>query len=177
MTSAARPPLPSRKASSADYMHNQVARRASARSACSWPGKQGQRRRRWPRSAARSRCTSPPAIPSRSTSRASRPISWRARRRSCRKNKGKPEKVLEKIVESGSRPTPRKTACWSRSSSSTVEDGRAGPEGSRGRPRCPGQDRRLRALCAGRRHREEGGRLRGGSRGGRRRASFGLRID
>ena len=63
---------------------------------------------------------------------ASRPISWRARRRSCsRRTRASRRRCSRRSSKAASRPTPRKTACWSRISSSTSRRRRAGPEGGR----------------------------------------------
>ena len=78
--------------------------KASARSACSSRSSRRQERTSSPRSAARSRCMSPPPIRRRSI----RPVStrpWSAREKDVLADKfkaqGKPANVIDKIVESG----------------------------------------------------------------------------
>ena len=86
------------------------------------------------------------------------------------RQQGKPENVIEKIVEfrpedllqgglppgAGLHPRRRRQV------------GRPGAQGSRGQARRAGQDRRFRALCSRRGHREAGIRFRSRSRGGQR---------
>ena len=157
-----------RRARSASYVHNSVADGLGKIGVLVALESPGQDATSSPRSAARSRCTSPPPIRWRSTA-GPRPGRGRARegdpRRQARHGQARrrhreDRRVAASRLLQGS--LPARSALRPRSD----EDRRAGAEGGRRQGRRADQGHRLRALRARRRHREGGRRFR---RRGRRR--------
>ena len=152
-------------------------RRRSARSASSSRWNRPARPTSSLRSAARSRCMSPPPTRSRSMPSGLDPAVVEREKDVLRRQEspaGKPANVIEKIVESGLK-TYYKEVClleqaFIHDTGKTVAQAVKEAEGKVG---APVEGRRLRALCARRGHREAGNRLRGRSRGRERRRSNG----